>query len=105
MLSTSLRISKKAQFFVKLTSLAAALETGRLASGRGEAFGALPTDRFKVFSFTGVVPDFSTADTERRVEVSGLVGDLADRVDVPLSFGLAAAVEARVVGLAGALKK
>lgn len=64
---------------------------------------ALPTDRFKVFSFTGVEADFSTAETERRVELGGLVGDLADRDDVPLSFGLAAAVDARVVGFAGAL--
>lgn len=74
-----------------------------MASGRGDAFGALPTDRFKVFSFAGVDPDFSTADTERRVEAIGLVGDLADSDDVPLSFGLADAVEARVVGFAGAL--
>lgn len=88
-------------FLRKLTSLAAA--RGRLTSGRGDAFGALPTDRFKVFSFTGVEPDFSTADTERRVVANGLVGDFADSDDIPLSFGLAAVVDARVVGFAGAL--
>lgn len=66
---------------------AAALVAGR----------ALPSDRFSVFSFVGE-GDFSTVDTDRRVEVAVLVA--AD--EVPFSFGFAVAV--RLVGFAGALK-
>lgn len=75
-----------------------------VVAGRGdlvEDVPPLPTDRFSNFSLVGD-GDLSTAETERRVEVTVLVDLTVVADEVPLTFGLVGA--ARVVNFAGALK-
>lgn len=83
------------------TSLTPGLAVFAVVAGRGDLVEvALPTDRFSNFSLVGD-GDFSTPDTESRVEVTVLVEDLTVVEEVPFSFGLVDA--ARLVGFAGAL--
>lgn len=81
-----------------LTSLTPGFAADVLVTGRGDFVAMeLPSDRFSVFSI-GEAADFSTDEIERRVEVTGLVGDFAVNDEVPLSFGFG--VVARLVGFA-----
>lgn len=72
------------------------MEAPALVAGRGDRV-ALPTDRFKSFSFKGEVAAFSSV--RRVAEVTVLVVDKVD--EVPFGFGLA--VTDKVVGFGAAL--
>lgn len=101
-------MSKRGSLTKMLTSLTLGLVAVTVVAGRGDrVVEALPNDRFWIctFSLLGDEANFSVAETERRAEVVVLVAVRVDKVEDdegPLvTFGLA--VDARLVGFAGAL--